>query len=213
QRASHSVDTVQATFADLPDRLGMRLERPDLRDVVERIPYAVLFLDRDWRIVYANAEARRVSRIPAGAIGSKTHWELYPETVGTELERRYRTAMETGTSDRVEYYYGRFDVWVDVGIYPTSEGLTLYYRDVTTEKRTAESRDQLDARLAHILDVTSDAIAGLDRDWNFRYLNRRARQLLGANQDLEGKNLWRELFPRGADDLEVKLRRTMDQGI
>ena len=49
-------------------------------------------------------------------------------------------------------------------------------------------------------DVTSDAIAGLDRDWNFRYLNRRARQLLGANQDLEGKNLWRELFPRGADD-------------
>ena len=213
QPARHSVDPVQAAFPELRDQLEVRPERPDLRDIVERIPYAVLFLDRDWRIVYANAEARKVSRIPAGAIGSKTHWELYPETVGTDLERRYRTAMETGTSDRVEYYYGRFDLWVDVGIYPTSEGLTLYYRDVTTEKRTAESRDQLDARLAHILDVTSDAIAGLDREWNFRYLNRRARQLLGTHEDLAGRNLWRELFPHGAGDLEARLRRTMDQGL
>jgi len=191
----------------------MRQERPDLRDVVERIPHAVLFLDRDWRVIYANAEARRVGRIEPEHIGRKTHWDLYPETVGTEVERRYRAAMETGACDRVEYYFGRFDVWMDVGLYPTSEGLTLYYRDVTKEKRTAQSRDQLDARLAHILDVTSDAIAGLDRDWNFRYLNRRARQLLGAWEDLTGKNLWRELFPFGAGDLEAKLRRTMDEGV
>jgi len=213
QHAAHSGDPVQPGYSEVPDQLRDPPNHPDLRELVERVPHAVLFLDRDWRLVYANAEARRISRIPPSAIGAKTHWELYPETVGTELEQRYRAAMESGNSDRVEYYYGRFDVWVQVGLYPSREGLTLYYRDVTAEKRTAESRDQLDERLAHILDVTSDAIAGLDREWNIRYLNRRASQLLGSSEDLAGKNLWRELFPQGAGDLEAKLRQTMDEGI
>jgi PAS domain S-box-containing protein len=70
-----------------------------------------------------------------------------------------------------------------------------------------------DGQLAHILDVTSDAIATLDHDWNFRYLNRRARQLLIAREDLTGKNLWTELFPHGAGELETRLRRTMEEGL
>jgi len=213
QQPVHAVDRVEQAFPDLPPQLGARPEQPNLHDVVERIPYAVLFLDRDWRIVYANAEARRLSRIPSEAIGSKTHWELYPEIVGTEIERRYRAAMESGVFDRVQHYHGRFDIWLDIGLYPSSEGLTLYYRDVTSEKRTAESRDMLDERLAHILDVTSDAIAGLDLEWNFRYVNRRARELLGANEDLVGRNLWRELLPEGAGELEATLRRTMQKGV
>src|SRR5437868_3248385 len=74
-------------------------------------------------------------------------------------------------------------------------------------------QNQLDTRLAHILDVTSDAIAALDREWNVQYLNQRARQLLGASEDIAGKNLWRELMPRGAGGLEERLRRTMQDGI
>lgn len=213
QHIAHEGDPVQAGFSRSPDEFRSRPDSSALHDILNSVPQAVLLLDRDWRIIYANAEARKISRIPAAAIGKQTHWELFPETVGTELEQRYRAAMASGTSDRMQYYFRRLEVWVDIGLHPGEEGLTLYYRDVSSQKRAAEARDQLNARLAQILDVTSDAIAGLDREWNIRYLNQRARHLLGASEEIAGKNLWRELFPQGAEDLESRLRRTMDDGV
>ncbi|RRA48090.1 PAS domain-containing protein [Acidipila sp. EB88] len=68
---------------------------------------------------------------------------------------------------------------------------------------------------AEILDASSDAIATLDRAWNLRYLNRRARELVSASGDVLGKNHWESfpdsLFP-GSPWVE-HYHRAMDQGV
>ena len=81
-------------------------------------------------------------------------------------------------------------------------------------KREARSREQFTTHLEQILDVTTDAIAGLDRNWNFTYVNRQARELLAAKGDLIGKNIWEQFSaadPEGTR--EIHLRRTMEEGI
>jgi PAS domain S-box-containing protein len=72
----------------------------------------------------------------------------------------------------------------------------------------------LATRLEPILDATADAIAAVDRNWNFTYFNRQAKRLLASKGDLTGKNLWQE-FPAETDGrfYEMNLRRTMEEGV
>ena len=116
-----------------------------LSSVLARLPEAVLILDRDWRIVFANEEARRVSRLQPEDLNSKTHWELFPDTLGTPVEQLYRSCMDSGTSGQIEYFYSPFNTWVDVTVLPIPAGIALHYRDNTARKQTeALFREQRD---------------------------------------------------------------------
>jgi PAS domain S-box-containing protein len=120
-------------------------ERDMLSSVLARLPEAVLILDRDWRIVFANEEARRVSRLQPEDLNSKTHWELFPDTLGTPVEQLYRSCMDSGTSGQIEYFYSPFNTWVDVTVLPIPAGIALHYRDNTARKQTeALFREQRD---------------------------------------------------------------------
>ena len=169
------------------------LDRELLR-IVDDLPDGILFMDREWRITYANAQARRISRLIPADINSRTHWEIYPSTVGTEAERKYRRAMEQRTEEQFEYFYEPFNAWMEVRVLPIDTGIALHYRDVTSRKETERLRDSTAGRLQQVFDATTDAIVSLDREWNFTFLNRRARELLAPSGEVLGTNIWKS-FP------------------
>ena len=86
------------------------LLQADMAFLVEKMPDGVILLDREWRIVFANQNARRISHIEPHHLNGPTHWELYPETVGTAQEEVYRRSMEERISLEHEFYYPPFDV-------------------------------------------------------------------------------------------------------
>ncbi len=161
-------------------------------NILAQIPEAVLCVDRDWVITYANSEAARISRVRPEDIGTRTHWELFPETIGTDLESAYRKAM-SGVAQRVEYFYEPFDTWVSVHALPTEDGLALYYRDISDDKR-AEARGRAAIRqLQQVFDASIDSIVCIDRNWICTFANRAALRILKAD-NLIGENLW-ERYP------------------
>jgi len=168
-------------------------ENDYLARLIAQIPEAVLCFDRNWVITYANAEAIRISRIQPADIHSKTYWELFPDTLGTELERIYHDVMHTRVSQQVEYFYEPLDMWVDIHILPTDDGISLYYRDVTARKGAEGGRDQAVRQLQQIFDSDADSIVCIDRNWNCTFANRAALSILKTH-NLVGENLW-ERFP------------------
>jgi len=73
-------------------------------------------------------------------------------------------------------------------------GIVLVFRDIE-EKRTAErERDRITDRLSQVLDATTDAIVGVDRNWVMTYLNPKATELYAAQQQVLGRSIW-EAFP------------------
>ncbi len=185
--------------------------RDSLISLLHRLPDAVLVLDRKWRIVFANAEASRISRLTPADFNNKTHWELYPETVGTKIEKVYREAMETGLSAHLEYFYEPFNVWLDIHVFNMPEGLALHYREITDRKRAEALRDATSRRLNQVLEATTDAIASFDRDWNYTFLNQRAQALL-QRDDLLGKNLWQSFPSAPESSAYVLFPRCMNEG-
>lgn len=166
----------------------------NLIQVADTLSDAIVFLDREWRITYANARAHTVSRLSAFDLNSKTHWELFPATVGTAVEQTYRFVMEERQEREIVFFYEPFQVWIDMRAIPIDDGIALHYRDITALKVAESNRDLAAQRLQQVLAATTDAIASLDRNWNFTYVNRRAAELLAPSGNVVGQNIW-EIYP------------------
>ena len=60
-----------------------------------------------------------------------------------------------------------------------------------TERRLALERERESERQLHqVLEVTEDGVFSLNRNWDFTYLNRKAREVLVASGELLGRNYW-----------------------
>ncbi|AFL87791.1 PAS domain S-box [Terriglobus roseus DSM 18391] len=188
----------------------------DLRFMLDQLPDGVIFMDEAWRITYANEQARRISRIRPEDLNSKSHWELYPATVGTEQERRYRRVMYERVIEEFEVYYEPFDVWIKLRALPIASGMAVYYQDVTELKRAQIEAASVTRRLEQVFDATSDAIAVLNREWRYTFLNQRAAKLLQPDgRELIGQTMW-NMFPEtvfpGSPFVE-NFFRTMNEGV
>ncbi len=177
-----------------PGRRESDQRNQHLARLLTQIPDGIVCFDFEWRITLANPVATILLGLTPDDFNSKTHWELFPEMLGTNVEYIYRNAMETREPAHLEYFCVSQDVWLDVHVLPIDDGITLYFRDITDRKGAELLRDAASRQLNQVLEATSDAVISLDRQANFTYLNRRARELLAFKGELLGKNLWVE-FP------------------
>lgn len=187
-----------------------------LTSMVDALPDAVVRVDEDWSIAYANSAALNISHPIPKSLKRETLWQLYPEMVGTRLAVVCKEAMELGEQRKIAgFYYEPFQKWLDVHIVPMHPGLTIYYRDVTAIKAADSARTAITEHLQQVHDATTDGIVSIDRSWRITYLNRRARELLAPAGDLLGADAWKS-FPaqiyEGSPYL-THYHRAMSEGI
>jgi PAS domain S-box-containing protein len=206
---------VRRAVAETRDRRRTRrLDTPDHK-WLERTTDAVYAVDADWRIEYMNETmADRVGRDPETLVG-KSLWEEFPSIVGTEVERRYRTAMETGLPVSFEKRLDDpFGYWVQVRAFPDANGLTVFSRDVTEERK----RQQELERQETVLQTVYDAVLVIDDAFTVQFANAAAARGIGdyTTAAVEGESLG-ELLERVVSDEDARrftraVRETLDGG-
>jgi diguanylate cyclase (GGDEF)-like protein/PAS domain S-box-containing protein len=126
--------------------------RERLSTVLESISDGCVSLDREWRFTYVNARgAAWIERAPEDLIG-KNMWDEFPEAVGGPFYDAYRHAMHEREFARCENFYAPLGIWLELRVYPSREGVTAFFADVT-ERKEAETR------LMHM--ATHDSLTGL----------------------------------------------------
>jgi PAS domain S-box-containing protein len=152
------------------------------RRTLERATDAIYAVDSDWCIEYMNEKmADRVDRESDAVVG-ETIWEEFPSIVGTELEDKYRTAMETGEPVSFEQHLEEpFDHWVEVRAFPDDDGLTVFSREITAERERELKLERSDAILENIHDV----VFVLDEQGDIEFANTAAKRLLAGDQSAQ----------------------------
>jgi signal transduction histidine kinase len=152
---------------DVHDRPWPQL---DLATVINRVDEGIFALDRDWKIRFANLAAGRLVRREVGDLLGRSLWAEFPSAVGTIFDDRYREALETQEPSAFEAYFDALEAWFSVRVYPSTDGVTLVFRDITqmrgfrTERRALlvrllESENRERARIA--ADVHEDSVQAL----------------------------------------------------
>ncbi|MBX3744999.1 MAG: PAS domain S-box protein [Verrucomicrobiae bacterium] len=178
--------TQQRTAEAEAARLGRRLTA-----TLERISDALFTLDAQWRFTYLNAEAERLMERARAQVLGVSIWEAFPEVVGTRFETEYRRAVAEGVTVAVEAHYPTLEKWFDVKAYPSPDGLAVYFREVTEQRR---NREALRAQ-AELLDKAQDAIVVRDLEHRVLYWNKSAERLYGwPVEEILGRSVEELLF-------------------
>ncbi|MDZ7704191.1 MAG: PAS domain S-box protein [Trueperaceae bacterium] len=106
-----------------------------LDDILESITDAFFALDHDWRFTYVNQEAETVLGRTRGELLGASIWDAFPGVVGSVFEEKYRQAVREGRSLTFTSFYPPLDKWFEVSAYPSDEGLSVFFDDVTERRR------------------------------------------------------------------------------
>ncbi|MEG4959734.1 MULTISPECIES: ATP-binding protein [unclassified Microcoleus] len=169
------------------------------RTILGRVTDAFMAMDLDFRFTYANEAAQGVSRTPLEAMLGKTMWEAFPGTIGNQFEFQYRRSLSEQIAVDFEEYYAPFDLWVDVRVYPSTTGLSLFFRDINDRKKIEQERERF-------LAVGSDlqVIAGING--YFHWVSPTFKRILGWTSDQMTSRPWTEFVH--PDDLGPSIAET-----
>jgi len=153
------------------------------RTILESITDAFCALDRDWRFVYVNRQAEALLGRTAEDLLGKGHWEEYPATLGTEVERHYRRAVAEDVAVTFEVFYAPHDRWYDIHAYPSEDGLSVYFRDVTARRRHEETLGEGERRFRTLADSIPQLAWMARPDGHIDWYNRRWHEYTGTTPE------------------------------
>ena len=130
-------------------RAKKKQQRPsDLQfaNIVEKMHEGFVALDKQMNYVYINQRGSELlKRIPEDLIG-KNHWEEYPQAKNTSFGKAYLRALENQTPIAMEDYYAPLGIWLEKRIYPSEDGLSIFF-DAVTERTQIEDEIRNVSRL------------------------------------------------------------------
>ncbi|MEA2444345.1 MAG: hypothetical protein QOJ12_1637 [Thermoleophilales bacterium] len=140
--------------------------------ILESISDAFVAVDRDWRYTYANDRAlarirdRNGTALAREDVIGRSMWEMLPEAIDTEVQRRYEQAMRERRAVAFEAYVEDSGEWIEAHAYPSGSGLAISYRDVSARRlaeealrEAQEQRAAADRRLEDVRDAERSRIA------------------------------------------------------
>ena len=127
-------------FARVEGNILTARARARLSEVLESMGDAFYILDRDWRFVVVNASHEQMTRTPRSEQLGRSVWEVFPGVAdpSSPYWTSYHRCMEERTPVRFVAHYAPLDAWTDVRVYPAPEGIAVFVRDVSEEKRAEE---------------------------------------------------------------------------
>ncbi len=111
--------------------------------VLNRIKNGVVSVDNNWHYTFLNDAAMATHPLSKQETLGKSIWDVHPEMKGTIFWDKYHEAMETKKMVEIESYYAPMDTWFSVKVYPSADGLTIFYEDVTESKRAEQKLSQM----------------------------------------------------------------------
>ena len=177
-------------------------------NILERITEAFVSLDSNWCYTYMNKKAGEIfNRDPEKLIG-KHIWTEFPEGVNQSFHLAYERAMTTQQYVHVEEHYKPYDLWFENHIYPSADGLSIFFRDITERKKIEETLVKANERFLKVTEATNDAIWDWDIEKKVMHRSKAIESFFGekVSKSFNESVFWKDSFH--PDDL-VKIQESV----
>jgi PAS domain S-box-containing protein len=115
--------------------------------ILESIGDGFYALDKNWVITYWNKQAEIIFKKSRREAIGKNLWELYPDAKNTITYINYHNAVKEKTIQHYERFYEELDRWLEISAYPSSTGLSIFFKDITDRKISEKQLGELNTNL------------------------------------------------------------------
>ncbi|WP_040667263.1 PAS domain S-box protein, partial [Nitrolancea hollandica] len=175
---------------------GLQALNQRTADILESISDAFYAVDEEWRFTYVNREAEQLWQRRREDLLGRIIWEEFPEAIGgVPYEAQHRAARERCP--------GQFEApspithgWIEGNVYPGSSGLSVYFRDISEQKRSEAAFRESESRLRAIFEGAAIGIALVDGTGRMVQVNSAFCDMLGYTEgELRGRTFTQLTHP------------------
>ena len=156
------IGAIQDISARKEDARRLQEVNETLVTTLESITGGFYTLDRQWRFTYVNHETERVTKRPRNELLGVSIFALFPWFAGSRFHQEFERALSECRTVHFEACSEALDVWVEVYAYPSSQGLTIYFQDITERKNAQQALKASEERHRLLFEVSLDAIFQLE---------------------------------------------------
>jgi PAS domain S-box-containing protein len=109
-----------------------------IKNIFESITDGFFTLDNNWCFSFLNQQAEPLLQRKREELFAKNIWEAFPDAINSKFYHEYQRAVSERVSVEFEEFYRPLNAWFAVHAYPSSEGLSVYFQDITKRKQAEE---------------------------------------------------------------------------
>ncbi len=146
-------ETLSMLARQIMTTLELRLSRRLLHNTIESISDAFFTLDHEFRFTSLNSQVVRLLGRNRADFLHQVIWEVCDLGGDDHFARQCRRAAAAKELVAFETFYERTSLWLDVRVYPSPDGLTVYFQDITARRKKEEQLRLLETCVSHLNDI------------------------------------------------------------
>ncbi len=158
----------------------------DIEVILDSITDGILTVDKDWNFTYINATLQRLYGMNRETYLGRNYWDVFAKAKQLKFWDELHRAVNERKAVHFEEYSPTFHQWVSVNAYPTEDGLIVYTKDITWERKLQEQIQDNEKNLRVLINSTEDAMWFVDKNCNIVLCNEHFKKWI---YNFTGKNL------------------------
>lgn len=170
-------------------------------EILERVSDGFIALDENWNFTYVNTAATRLLFRNQDDLVGKNLWSEFPKVIESSFYGYFHKAFREQKPVKFELYFPPLNLWFEVKAYPSINGLSVYFQDISNRKLFQTQKDE---HYKSLFEQNPDAVFSIYLEGNYLRVNPAMESMLGYSEA--------ELLQMSIEPLVSKddLKRTID---
>ncbi len=147
------------TAARLRAETALQATNEQLATIFERITDGFCAVDTEWRYTYVNRKAEQILQKNQTELLGKNIWEVFPQTRDSTFYKQCHEAVKTSVPVRFEEFCDVLGRWFETSVYPSHNGLSIYFQDISDVYDELRLRKQAEEECQRLLAREQEARA------------------------------------------------------
>ncbi|RCH53655.1 hypothetical protein DJ568_16600 [Mucilaginibacter hurinus] len=133
------INAIVCNFRNVTERKAaeeeIRKKTEQVENILESITDGFVAFDNNLRYTYANGQAGEMLCVKPESLIGQHVGDAFPEALKLPTYKAFKEALVTKQYIMLEDYYAPLNLWLEIHIYPSANGLSVFIRNISERKQ------------------------------------------------------------------------------